>query len=397
MIVPNLLREGCSLELVIVIAVALLFDFTNGFHDAANAIATSVSTRSITPRLAVIASGILNFVGAFYSLKVANVIAKGIVDAGAITLRTILAGLVGAIAWNLFTWWRGVPSSSSHALIGGIAGAAIAATGGFSVIKWDGITEKVVKPSIYVPLLGFGLAAVLSLLLAGAIGRWLDQRQGPLKGLQLASAGFVAFTHGTNDAQKTMGVIGLALVVTGHLGTKADPPTWVIVLAAASIAFGTYVGGWKIVHTVGRRISNLDLRAGLAAQTSAALFLWKAADYGLPLSTTQVITGSVLGSGSKDGWRKTRWGVAAQVVIAWVITLPCAGLVGAGFSEIGRVPGGEYALYALVLAGVAGMVMMRRSLFAGWEAQVAAEEEQAAPEAPAAEKKKKAKKPKAIA
>ncbi len=386
------------MELVIVIAVALLFDFTNGFHDAANAIATSVSTRSITPRLAVLASGVLNFVGAFYSLKVANVIAKGIVDAGAITLRTILAGLVGAIAWNLFTWWRGVPSSSSHALIGGIAGAAIAATGGFDVIKWAGITEKVLKPSIYVPLLGFGLAAVLSLLLSGAVGRWLDRRQAPLKGLQLASAGFVSFTHGTNDAQKTMGVIGLALVVTGHLGKKADPPTWVIVVAAAAIALGTYLGGWKIVHTVGRRITNLDLRAGLAAQTSAALFLWKAADYGLPLSTTQVITGSVLGSGAKDGWRSTRWGVAAQVIVAWVITLPCAGLVGALFAEVGRAPGGQFALYACVAAGVAGLIVMRRSLFAGWEAQVATEQTPTASAVDAPTRKaKKAKKPKATA
>ena len=398
MIISNLSREGVPLELVIVIAVALLFDFTNGFHDSANAIATSVSTRSISPRLAVLLSGALNFVGAFYSLKVANVIAKGIVDAGAITLRTVLAGLIGAIAWNLLTWWRGVPSSSSHALIGGIAGAAIAATGGFSVIKWDGITEKVAKPSVYVPLLGFGLAAVLSLLLAGAVGRWLDRREKALKGLQLTSAGFVAFTHGTNDAQKTMGVIGLALVVTGNLGAKADPPTWVIVAAATAIALGTYVGGWKIVHTVGRRISNLDLRAGLAAQSSAALFLWKAADYGLPLSTTQVITGSVLGSGAKEGWRSTRWGVAAQVIVAWVITLPCAGLVGAGFSELGRVPGGEYLLYLCVAVGVGGMVVMRRSLFAGWEAQLATEDAAPAASADARVKKaKKAKKPKAFA
>ena len=386
------------MDLAIVIAVALLFDFTNGFHDAANAIATSVSTRSIGPRLAVALAGALNFAGAFLSLKVANTIASGIVNPNAIALRTILAGLVGAIVWNLVTWWRGIPSSSSHALIGGIAGAAISASGGFDVVKWHGIEEKVVKPSIYVPILGFALAAGLSLLLAGAIGRWLDRRARLLKGAQLASAGFVALTHGTNDAQKTMGIIGLALVVTGHLGTKQQPPTWVIVIAALAIAIGTYVGGWKIVHTLGRRVSQLDLRAGLAAQTSAALFLWKAADYGLPLSTTQVISGSVLGSGAKQGWRGTRWRLAGQILIAWVITLPCAGLFGASLAAVQRVPAGEYAIYALVVAGVAGMVARRRTLFSSWDEHVAREAASVESEqAPAAVKPKRRKKAKAAA
>ncbi len=368
-----------TFELVLVIAIALLFDFTNGFHDAANAIATSVSTKSISPRLAVLFAGLLNFVGAFISLKVANTVAKGIVDASAITLPTILAGLTAAIAWNLFTWWRGIPTSSSHALIGGIAGAAVAA-GGFGVVKWNGILDKVVKPSVYVPILGFVLAGVLALLLSGAVGRYLDRRPKPMRAALLISGGFVALTHGTNDAQKTMGVIGLALVVTGNLGPTADPPTWVIASAAAAIALGTYVGGWKIVHTLGRRMSNLDLRAGVAAQTSAAVWLWQAASLGFPVSTTQVITGSVLGSGSKERWRSTRWNVAGQIGVAWLITLPCAGLAGAALATLERLPGGEVVIFLLVAAGAAGLVVKRRQLFTSWEDHVAADDAAVDPE-----------------
>jgi len=357
-------------ELAMVVAIALLFDFTNGFHDAANSIATSVATRSISPRLAVIAAGTLNFVGAYLSLNVAKTIGSGIIDPHAITMDAILAGLVGAITWNLVTWWRGLPTSSSHALIGGVAGAAIASTGGFAVINWDGLLTKVIEPSIYVPLLGFALAAILALLLAGRIGRYLDARPTPLRSLQLISAGFVALTHGTNDAQKTMGVIALALVVDGH--NKAFVvDDWVIFLAALAIALGTYVGGWRIVNTVGRRLADLDLRAGVAAQTSAAFLLWRAADFGFPISTTQVITGSVLGSGSKRRWRGTHWAVAGNVASAWVITLPCAGLVGAVYAEIGRLPGGTELIYLLVVATVAVMIMRRRQLFTGWEEEVA--------------------------
>jgi PiT family inorganic phosphate transporter len=357
-------------ELAMVVAIALLFDFTNGFHDAANSIATSVATRSISPRVAVIAAGILNFVGAYLSLNVAKTIGKGIIDPHAITMDTILAGLVGAITWNLVTWWKGLPTSSSHALIGGVAGAAIATTGGLDVIQWAGIRTKVIEPSIYVPILGFALAAVLALLLAGRVGRYLDARPGPLRGLQLVSAGFVALTHGTNDAQKTMGVIALALVVSGHHAAFVIDD-WVIFAAAVAIALGTYVGGWRIVNTVGRRLSDLDLRAGVAAQTSAAFLLWRAADFGFPISTTQVITGSVLGSGSKRRWSGTRWSVAGNVAVAWVITLPCAGAVGAMYAEIGQVPGGTEIIYALVAAAVAVMIVRRRTLFTGWEEEVA--------------------------
>jgi PiT family inorganic phosphate transporter len=251
-----------------------------------------------------------------------------------------------------------------------VAGAAIANSGGLDVINWAGLRAKVIEPSIYVPLLGFGLAAILALLLAGRIGRYLDARPGPLRGLQLVSAGFVALTHGTNDAPKTMGVIALALVGSGHHKAFVVDD-WVIFAAALAIALGTYIGGWRIVNTVGRRLADLDLRAGVAAQTSAAFLLWRAADFGFPISTTQVITGSVLGSGSKRRWHGTHWAVAGNVVVAWVITLPLAGLVGAGYAEIGRLPGGTELIYLLVVATVVVMITRRRQLFTGWEEEVA--------------------------
>jgi PiT family inorganic phosphate transporter len=371
------------LELVIVVAIALLFDFTNGFHDAANAIATSVSTRSISPRLAVVCAGALNFAGAFLSLKVATTIGKGIIDPGSVTLRIILAGLVGAIAWNLVTWWRGIPTSSSHALIGGVAGAAIAGAGSFDVVKWDGLYTKVVKPSVYAPILGFALAAVLSLFLAGRVGRFLDARPRPLKGLQLVSAGFVALTHGTNDAQKTMGVIALALVAAGQ-NKVFVVDDWVIAASATAIALGTYIGGWRIVATLGRRVSTLDLRAGVAAQTSAAFWLWQTASLGFPISTTQVITGSVLGSGAKKRFAGTRWSLAGGIATAWVVTIPCAGLMGAGFAEVGKLPGGEVLTYAAVVAGVALLLRHRRILFGSWEQEAARADAEVAARAVAA-------------
>ena len=384
-------------ELVLVVAIALLFDFTNGFHDAANSIATSVATKSISPRLAVICAGALNFAGAYLSLNVAKTIGSGIIDPSAITLKSILAGLVGAITWNLVTWWKGLPTSSSHALIGGVAGAAIATTGGLDVVNWSGLREKVIEPSIYVPLLGFGLAALLALCLAGRVGRYLDARPGPLRGLQLVSAGFVALTHGTNDAQKTMGVIALAMVVSGENSTFVVDD-WVIFVAALAIALGTYVGGWRIVHTVGRRLSDLDLRAGVAAQSTAAFLLWRAADFGFPISTTQVMTGAVLGSGSKMRWSGTRWSVAGQVVMAWVITLPCAAAVGAVYAEIAKLPWGTFLIYAFVAAAVAGLIVKRRVLFTGWEEEVLRHEaaDAAAVSADAPGKKRKPR-PKALA
>ena len=349
-----------EVTLAAVVAVALFFDFTNGFHDTANSIATSVSTRALSPRAAVLMAAVLNFAGAFVSLKVAATIAKGIVDQDVITLDIVLAGLVGAITWNLITWYLGLPSSSSHALIGGVVGSASAA-GGFDVVKWAGLKEKVLVPSLLAPFLGVAIAAVLMLALT-----WLIRRRHPgtinrvFRRLQLVSGAFVAFTHGTNDAQKTMGIIALALIASGHLAPGADPPLWVIVSAALAMAAGTYAGGWRIIKTLGQRIAKLEPPQGFAAQTACASILWGTAHFGFPVSTTHTISGSVLGAGASRRLSAVRWGVAGNILVAWLITLPCAGLVGAGMEVITRVPGGDGIVFVLVALIAAAAFAARR-------------------------------------
>jgi PiT family inorganic phosphate transporter len=355
---------GATLTLVLVVCVALAFDFTNGFHDAANAIATSVATRSISPRLAVLCAGILNFAGAFLSLKVASTIGKGIVDPKLVGLSTILAGLVGAISWNLVTWWFGIPSSSSHALVGGIVGAAVVGSGGLDPVLWAGIYHKVLVPSVVAPVLGFIVAAVLALVIAGRVGRWLDARPTPLRGLQLASAGFVALTHGTNDAQKTMGVITLALVSSGHLD-HFSVPDWTIAASALAIALGTYSGGWRIINTLGSRLSTLDLRAGTAAQVAAGSVLWATAHAGYPVSTTHIVTGSVLGSGAGRRFHGTSWSLGTRIGVAWLVTLPASAAVGGLFALVLDIRGGEVVLACALLALLAATVRFRRALLAG--------------------------------
>ena len=288
-----------------------------------------------------ISAAILNFAGAFVSLEVAATIASGIVDTEAITLEIVLAGLVGAITWNLITWYLGLPSSSSHALIGGVVGSAVAAAG-VDVVKWEGIREKVLVPSLVAPVAGFVVAAALMLGVT-----WIIRRRAPglvnrfFRRLQLVSGGFVAFTHGTNDAQKTMGIIALALVASGHLAAGADPPTWVIVSAALAMGAGTYAGGWRIIKTLGTRIAKLDPPQGFAAQTSTAAILWTTAHYGFPVSTTHTITGSVMGAGASRRLSAVRWGVAGNILVAWVITIPCAALVGAAMELVTRLPAGD--------------------------------------------------------
>ena len=337
--------------LVVVVLVALFFDFTNGFHDTANSIATSVSTRAMSPRVAVIFAAVLNFAGAFVSIKVAATVAKGIVDPGVITLEVVLAGLVGAITWNLITWYFGLPSSSSHALIGGMMGSAIAATG-FGVVQWSGLMDKVLIPSLVAPVLGvLGAAALMILLL------WIIRRRSPglvnrvFRRLQIASGGFVAFTHGTNDAQKTMGIIALALVASGHLDPESfDIPLWVILSAATAMAAGTYAGGWRIIKTLGTRIAKIDPPRGFAAQTTCATILYLTAHYGFPVSTTHTITGSVLGAGMTRRLNAVRWGVAGNIAVAWIITIPCAALVAATMQLITRVPGGALIVFLLAAA-----------------------------------------------
>jgi inorganic phosphate transporter, PiT family len=344
-----------------VVAVALFFDFTNGFHDTANSIATTVSTRALGPRQAVAMAAVLNFAGAFVSFEVAATIATGIVDQDAVTLDVVLAGLVGAITWNLVTWFVGLPSSSSHALIGGMIGSAVAASG-WDVVQWEGLKDKVLVPSLVAPFLGVVVAFVLILGIT-----WLIARRSPSKinayfrRAQLLSGGFVAFTHGTNDAQKTMGIIALALVASGHLSADFDrPPLWVIFSAALAMAAGTYVGGWRIINTLGQRITKIDPPQGFAAQTACAGILWGTAHYGFPVSTTHTISGSVLGAGAVKGFSAVRWGVAGNILLAWIFTIPMAGLVGALMESLTRLPAGDLLVFLLAGAIAATAFLGRR-------------------------------------
>ena len=317
--------------LVAVVAVALFFDFTNGFHDTANAIATSVSTRALSPRTAVAVAAVLNFAGAFVSIKVAATIAKGIVDPATITLDVVLAGLVGAITWNLITWYLGLPSSSSHALIGGMIGSGDRSLG----LGRRPVARPARKGARAfarsAPFLGIGLAFALMVTIT-----WLIRRRSParvnwlFRRLQLLSGSFVAFTHGTNDAQKTMGIIALALVASGHLDPNfGRPPIWVIAASALAMAAGTYAGGWRIIKTLGQRIAKIDPPQGFSAQTACAAILWGTAHYGFPVSTTHTISGSVMGAGASRGLSAVRWGVAGNILLAWLMTIPFAGAVGA--------------------------------------------------------------------
>jgi inorganic phosphate transporter, PiT family len=348
-----------NLTLVAVVAVALCFDFTNGFHDAANAVATSVSTRAVSPRLAVLGSAALNFAGAFLSLKVAATVATGIVDPSAVTPRVVLAGLIGAIAWNLFTWRLGLPSSSSHALIGGVVGSAIAAVG-FGVVQWHGLWDKVVIPALASPALVLPLAALVMLVVL-----WIIRKRAPgrvnrvFRRFQLVSAGFVSLAHGTNDAQKTMGVIALALVAA-HPGESFHVPYWVIVSAAAAMAAGTYAGGWRIIRTLGQRVAKLEPPQGFAAETASATLLWLTAHFGFPVSTTHTVSSAVLGAGATSRFSAVRWGIAGNIVVAWLVTLPAAAVVGAGAELTTRLPGGVVWALLLALALAAPIVLVRR-------------------------------------
>ena len=316
------------MDLAIVIAVvtvALVFDYTNGFHDAANAIATSISTRALTPRIALLLAATMNFVGAFLGQKVAHTVSDVIVPpSGTHGLVIVMAGLLGAIAWNLVTWWRGLPSSSSHALIGGLVGAALAA--GASV-HWDTVVSKVVVPMLLSPLIAF----VLGLLAMTAV-LWLFRRANPgpanrgFKLAQTGSAAAMALGHGLQDAQKTMGVIFLALLTSGHVSEGDSLPVWVIISAATAISLGTYSGGWRIMRTLGRKIIHLDPPSGFAAEAVAASVLYAAAALEAPISTTHTITSAVTGVGATRRLSAVRWGVARNIVVAWVLTFPMAGL-----------------------------------------------------------------------
>ena len=315
--------------LVIVIVVALGFDFTNGFHDTANAVATSVSTRAMSPRVAVLIASVANLAGAFVTTAVAKTVGKGIVNVGLTDTKTVLAALIGAIAWNLFTWWLGLPSSSSHALIGGLVGAAMAQSWTKGV-QWHGLVHKVAFPAVASPMIAFAAAF---LLLLGIY--WVFVRMTP--GLanrtfrlgQIGSGTWVAFSHGANDAQKTMGVITLALVTSGHQAKFDHIPTWVIVAAGVAIGLGTYVGGWRIMRTLGQRLYNMEPAAGFSAQTASGVTIYLATHWGYPLSTTHVVSGGVLGAGATKRLSAVRWGLAGNIVFAWLLTIPAAALVAA--------------------------------------------------------------------
>jgi PiT family inorganic phosphate transporter len=350
--------------LVIVVGTALAFDVTNGFHDTANVVATSISTRAMSPRIAVTYASILNFVGAFISLEVAATVADDIVEASAITPTVVFAGLIGAITWNLTTWYYGLPSSSSHALIGGVVGATLAAAGSGAVL-FDGIAGKVLIPAVIAPVVAFVVGAIGIVAAYRIIGR---MRPGPVnRGYrlgQVVSGGMLALAHGTNDAQKTMGVITLALVANGSLGADDGVPTWVVIAAASAIALGTYSGGWRIIKTMGTRIIKMDTAQGFCSQGAGAAVILTSSHFGFPLSTTQVISGAVMGAGAGKRVSAVRWGVAGSIVVAWLVTLPAAAVVGAatyGFTSLfGDGAAGPVIVSAIGL-GLVALAFARRA------------------------------------
>jgi len=315
---------------VLVVAVALVFDFTNGFHDTANAMATTIATGALKPKVAVGIAAILNFAGAFISITVAATVAKGIVDAGVITTTAIFAGLVGAIAWNLATWWFGIPSSSSHALIGGMIGAAVASVG-FSAVEGEGVLSKVIVPALIAPVLAGVVALGATVIVYRMIRNFAAERaERGFRWAQVASSSMVALAHGTNDAQKTMGVISLALIANGNLSaTNFDVPDWVVFSCAAAIALGTYTGGWRIIKTLGTKVTEVRPPQGFSSEEVAATVILASSHFGYPLSTTHVVSGAVTGSGVGRPGAQVDWSVARRIVTGWVLTLPAAGVTAA--------------------------------------------------------------------
>jgi inorganic phosphate transporter, PiT family len=348
----------------IVVGTALAFDFTNGFHDTANVVATSISTGAARPKVAIGMASLLNFVGAFISISVAATVAKDVVDAEVITTTIVFAGLIGAIAWNLITWYFGLPSSSSHALIGGVVGSAVAAVG-FDAVLSEGLVGKVLIPAVVAPILAFLVAGAAIGIAYRVVG---NQRPGIVtRGYrygQIVSGGLLALAHGTNDAQKTMGIITLALIANGTLGAEADPPTWVIVCSAAAIALGTYSGGWRIIKTTGTKIIKMDAAQGFSAQGAGAAVILSSTHFGFPLSTTHVINGGVMGAGAGKRLSAVRWGVAGNIFVAWLLTLPAAAGIGAltyGFTRIFGTGALGPILVTLMALSLIGAAFARRT------------------------------------
>jgi inorganic phosphate transporter, PiT family len=349
--------------LVLVVVVALAFDFTNGFHDTANAMATTIATGALPPRLAVGIAAVLNFVGAFISLKVAATVAGGIVDAGAITPTVVLGGLVGAIAWNLTTWWFGVPSSSSHALIGGVVGATLVAAGS-SAIDVEGIVSNVIIPALLSPILAGVVAAIGVYLIYRLIRGYVqDRAEREFRWAQVASSSMVALAHGTNDAQKTMGIISLALIANGSIkgGADFDVPTWVVVSCATAIALGTYTGGWRIIKTLGTKVVEVRPPQGFGSEAVAATVILASSHVGYPLSTTQVVSGAVTGSGVGRPGARVNWAVAGRIVIGWVLTLPAAAAAaGLVYAVMELFPNGDSGPIVVCIAlAIGGFLLWR--------------------------------------
>jgi PiT family inorganic phosphate transporter len=320
--------EGFTLVLLVVLGLAVAFDYINGFHDTANAIATSVSTRALKPAWAIAMSATANFVGALTGTAVAKTVGSGLIDTNVESQTVIAAALIGAIAWNLLTWRLGIPSSSSHALIGGLLGAALAASG-LGAWQMDGILSKVLVPLVGSPLVGFTGGLLLMALLFNIFRRAHPGRLNAVfRRLQVLSAAYMAFSHGSNDAQKTMGIMTLALVTAGVLDSF-EVPLWVILTAATAISLGTAAGGWRIIKTMGTKVVKLDPVHGFAAETTAASVIFGASQLGMPVSTTHVISSAIMGVGSSDRMKTVRWAVARSIVVAWVLTLPASGAAAA--------------------------------------------------------------------
>ena len=354
---------GNDTILALVVATALGFDFTNGFHDTGNAMATSIVTGALPPRVAVAVSAVLNLAGAFLSTAVAATIASGLVDTPDVSLTVVFAGLTGSILWNLATWFLGIPSSSSHALIGGVVGATIAAAGS-SAVKWQGLVSKVIVPAALSPFIA-GAIAALGTYLVYRLTRDVPERpraHGFRLG-QIGSASMVSLAHGTNDAQKTMGIITLALIANGTLHTGAKSPTWVIASCAAAIALGTYIGGWRVIRALGKGLVEIEPPQGMASEAASAAVILTSTDFGYSLSTTHVATGSILGAGVGKKGGVVRWHIARRMVVAWLLTLPAAALVGAvaywAAHGIGGTPGVVVIFVVLVLASIAFFIASR--------------------------------------
>ena len=341
---------------LLVIVISAVFDFTNGFHDTANAMATSVATGALRPRVAVLISAVLNLAGAFLSTAVAQTVSTGILNENSkglpsITVPMIFAGLVGAVLWNLGTWWLGLPSSSTHALFGGLIGAAVIGTG-FAAVNWSGVISKIILPAVLSPFISGAIALVATYIayrvtkMATVAGSTRAFRAG-----QTVSASLVSLAHGTNDAQKTMGVITLTLIVAGYQQAQTAPQVWVILLSGVAIGLGTYLGGWRIMRTVGKRITDVKAPQGFAAETSSAATILASSSLGFPLSTTQVTSGAVVGAGLGKRLASVKWGMVGRIVIAWVITLPAAAIVG-GLAAW-AASSGTLGLIAVAVVGLA--------------------------------------------